>query len=171
MDGVIQGISSSLQEHVSAELIVFIVSLLPILELRGGLIVASILGVPLYIAAPIAILGNMLPIPFIIFFIERVLVFLKKHGPIKKFATWIETKGRTAGEKLQAKHPKSLYIGLLLFVGIPLPGTGAWTGGLVAALLGLKPKKSAPFIFLGVLLACGIMSLLAYAIPGMFGLK
>jgi uncharacterized membrane protein len=171
MEGIIQNITAFLGRYLSAELIVFLVSLTPVLELRGGLIVASLLGVPLYVAAPIAILGNIIPVPFIIFFIERILLFLKGHGPIKRFAAWVEGKGRSAGEKLSAKYPRSLYLGLFLFVAIPLPGTGAWTGSLAAALLGMKPKKSAPFIFLGVLGACVIMSFLAYAVPGAFGLK
>lgn len=170
MSGIIASISAFLQNYVSAELIVFIISLMPILELRGGLIVAKLLGVPLLVAAPIAILGNIIPVPFIILFIERILAFLKIHGPIKRFAGWIEEKGRRAGAQLQEKYPKSLYFGLFLFVAIPLPGTGAWTGSLAAALLGLKPRKSAPFIFLGVLGACVIMSLVAYVIPGAFGL-
>ena len=169
MTHLIESISQFLQQYVSPELIVFLVSLMPILELRGGLIVAKLLGVPWTIAAPIAILANIIPVPFIIIFIERILDYLKDHGPIKKFAGWLDTKGRSAGQKLQAKHPKSLYLGLLLFVGIPLPGTGAWTGSLAAALLGLKPKKSAPAIFLGVLLACVIMLVITYLVPGFFG--
>lgn len=169
MTHLIESISQFLQQYVSPELIVFLISLLPILELRGGLIVAKLLGVPWTVAAPIAILANVIPVPFIIMFIERILDFLKDHGPIKKFARWLETKGRSAGDKLQAKYPKSLYLGLMLFVGIPLPGTGAWTGSLAAALLGLKPKKSAPVIFLGVLMACVIMLVITYLVPGFFG--
>lgn len=170
MAHIIDAIRTFLEQYVSDEVIVFVVSLLPILELRGGLIVAKLLGVPLQVAAPIAIVANVLPVPFIIFFIERILNFLKEHGPIKKLARWIDKKGRTAGASLQEKHPKSLYLGLMLFVGIPLPGTGAWTGALAAALLGLKPQKSTPAILLGVLIACAIMSIVAYAIPGAFGL-
>jgi len=165
-----ESIGAFLSQYIPPELAVFIVSLLPILELRSGLIVARVVfEMPLYIAAPIAIIGNMLPVPFIIFFIERILGFLQKHGPIKKFAGWLERKGRSAGDKLRTKYPKSLWIGLFLFVAIPLPGTGAWTGSLAAALLGLKPKQAMVPICLGVLGACLIMSLLTYAVPSLFG--
>ncbi|MGD9559368.1 MAG: COG2426 family protein [Oscillospiraceae bacterium] len=163
-------VSLFLRRYLSPELIVFLISLLPILELRGGLVAAKLFDIPWHIAAPIAIIGNILPVPFIIFFIERILNFLKEHGPIKKFAGWIEAKGRKAGASLEAKYPKSLYFGLFIFVAIPLPGTGAWTGSLAAALLGLKPSKSAIPICLGVLGACVIMSLLAYVVPSLFGL-
>lgn len=165
-----QAVSEFLNQYLSPELVVFIISLLPILELRGGLIAAKLLGVPWLTAYPISIIGNIIPVPFIIFFIERILGFLKNHGPIKRFAAFIEEKGRKAGQKLQAKYPKSLMLGLFLFVAIPLPGTGAWTGSLAAALLGLKPAKSAPVICLGVVGASIIMSILAYLIPGAFGL-
>ena len=168
-ESLVTSISGWLEQYVPPELIVFIISLLPILELRGGLIVAKLLGVPLLTAAPIAILGNIIPVPFIILFIERILGFLQRHGPIKKFAGWIERKGRSAGEKLMTKHSKSLFIGLLLFVAIPLAGTGAWTGSLAAALLGIPPKRSVLPLCLGVLGACVIMSVIAYLIPGFFG--
>ncbi|MDL2327587.1 small multi-drug export protein [Ruminococcaceae bacterium OttesenSCG-928-A11] len=169
-ESLVPAISAFLERYLSPEIIVFVVSLLPILELRGGLIVAKLLGVPLLTAIPIAVIANALPVPFIIFFIERILGFLKEHGPIKKFARWIEEKGKRAGAKLQGEHSKSLWVGLFLFVAIPLPGTGAWTGSLAAALLGLSPKKSMIPIFCGILGACVIMSIVAYAIPGAFGL-
>lgn len=169
MTNLIPSISAFLERYLSSEVIVFIISLMPILELRGGLIVAKLLGVDWLIAAPIAIIANALPVPFIIFFIERILAFLKDHGPIKKFAAWIENRGRSAGAKLQEKYSKTLWVGLFLFVAIPLPGTGAWTGSLVAALLGLDPKKSMIPIFCGILGACVIMSVIAYIIPGAFG--
>ncbi|MDL2294936.1 small multi-drug export protein [Ruminococcaceae bacterium OttesenSCG-928-D13] len=168
-ESLVPAISAFLERYLSPELIVFVVSLMPILELRGGLIVAKLLGVPMLTAIPIAVIANALPVPFIIFFIERILGFLKEHGPIKKFARWIEDKGRRAGAKLQDKHSKSLWIGLFAFVAIPLPGTGAWTGSLAAALLGLPPKKSMVPIFCGILGACVIMTIIAYVIPGAFG--
>lgn len=159
-----------LQESgIPAELIIFIISLLPILELRGGMLAATILHVPFLVAAPICIIANMIPVPFIIFFIERILRYLKDHGPIKRFARWIEAKGMKKGAEFMEKHPEGVKLGLFLFVAIPLPGTGAWTGSLIAALMGLPPKKSAPFICLGVVGACAIMSVLTYLIPGLFG--
>ncbi len=159
------------QTFLSPKLVVFFISLLPILELRGGLIAASILGIPWYEAAPLAIIANMIPIPFIIFFIERVLHYLADHGPIQKLAQKMIEKGVKGGQAMMEKYPTRMQLGLFLFVAIPLPGTGAWTGALVAALLGISPKKSFLPIFLGILTACVIMLLLAYALPGAFGLK
>lgn len=156
------------QYNIPPELIIFIISLLPILELRGGMLAATLLGVDWIVAAPICIIANMIPVPFIIFFIERILGYLKDHGPIKKFARWIEAKGMKKGREFMEKHPSGVKFGLFLFVAIPLPGTGAWTGSLIAALMGLPPKQSAPFICLGVIGACAIMSVIAYLIPGFF---
>lgn len=157
------------QHGIPAELIIFIISLLPILELRGGMIAAALLGVDWLVAVPICIIANFIPVPFIIFFIERILGYLKDHGPLKKFARWIENKGMTKGRALMEKHPRRIQLGLFLFVGIPLPVTGAWTGSLIAALFGLPPKRSAPAIGLGICLACAIMSIITYFIPGLFG--
>lgn len=165
MEHLVQTIGEFLQNYLSPGLIVFIISLMPILELRGGLIAAALLGVPWWQAAVISIIGNIIPVPFIIFFIERILCYLKDHGPIKKFARWIEEKGMKNGQKLMEKYPTRVKLGLFLFVAIPLPGTGAWTGSLAAALMGLKPKESAPYIGLGVLGACAIMSFITYVIP------
>lgn len=158
-------------KYLSPELVVFIISLLPILELRGGLVAASLLGVPWAKAMVIALIGNMLPVPFIILFIEKILHFLKDHGPIKGFARWIERKGMTKGAELQRKYPKQVMLGLFIFVAIPLPGTGAWTGALVASFLGLDLKKSAPPICLGVVGASLIMLVITYVIPWLVGLK
>lgn len=159
------------QDFLSPKMVVFFISLLPILELRGGLIAASLLGIPWYEAAPLAIIGNMLPIPFIIFFIERVLHYLSEHGPIKNIAKKMIDKGVKGGQVMMEKYPTRTQLGLFLFVAIPLPGTGAWTGALIAALLGISPKKSFLPIFLGILTACVIMLVLAYMLPGAFGLK
>lgn len=162
---MVQTVISFLENHLSPEAIVFIISVLPVLELRGGLVAASLMHVPWCTATPIAILGTMLPVPFIIFFIEKILDFLSLHGPIKKLSQKIVEKGRSGGEKLKKNHPNSLNLGLLIFVAIPLPGFGAWTGALIAALLGLNPKKSLPVIFLGVVISAIIMLVLAYLLP------
>lgn len=168
-DRMARSISGFLEKYLPPEAIVFIVSLMPILELRGGMIVARLFDIPWVTAMIISIIANMIPVPFIILFIERILNFLKDHGPIKKLARSIEEKGRKAGTRLTEKYPRSLKLGLLLFVAIPLPGTGAWTGSLAAALLGLKPKESAPYICLGVLGASLIMSVITYLIPWLLG--
>lgn len=144
------------------ELIVFIISLFPILELRGGLIAASLLNVDFYTAFLISFVGNILPIPFILWLIEWIFDLLRKWKPTKKLVTKLEKKGLSKREQID----KYGYLGLLLFVGIPLPGTGAWTGALLASLLKLNRKKSFLVITLGVLMAGIIMSIFSYGILG-----
>lgn len=161
-------LATFLKQYIPPELVVFIISMLPILELRGGIIVAKLLGIPWLTAAIICFIGNIIPVPFIIIFIERILRFLKDHGPIKKLARAIEEKGMKKGAELMEKYPRRVQFGLFIFVAIPLPGTGAWTGSLIAALMGLPPKRSAPPIILGVLGALIIMSVIFYAFPELF---
>ncbi|WEV45770.1 small multi-drug export protein [Streptococcaceae bacterium ESL0687] len=155
------------KQYLGPKMMVFIISILPVLELRGGLVAARLLDLPWYQAGPIAVLGTMLPVPFIIFFIEKILDFLSLHGPIKGLAKKIVKEGREGGEKLKKKYPNSLNIGLLLFAAIPFPGFGAWTGALIAALLGMSPKKSLPAIFAGTVIAAALMLILAYLMPGL----
>lgn len=142
-------------------LIAFIISMIPILELRGGLIAASLLQIPMWQAVGICIFGNILPIPFILLFIEKILNWMEgcKIGWISKLAIWLKERG--TGKKAE-KIRKVEFIGLLLFVGIPLPGTGAWTGALIASLLHVSRKKSVPAILLGIILASTIMTILSY---------
>ena len=168
---MLETVLSIFQESVNPKVLVFLISLLPILELRGALIAASLLGVPWQVAAPLAVVGNLLPVPFIIYFIESILNFLAIRGPIQKIASKLIQKGRAGGEKMLAKYPNQLMLGLFLFVAIPLPGTGAWTGALIAALLGLPPRKSILPIALGIMVACLLMLLLTYFVPGLFGFK
>lgn len=151
-------------QGIPNELIVFLISLLPILELRGGLIAASILGIEYWVALPICIIGNILPIPFILLFIRKILSLLKKTKPFKKLVEKIEEKA----EKNKEKITKYAKWGLYLFVAIPLPGTGAWTGALVADALDINVKKSFPVIALGVLTAGIIMVIVAYFFPEIF---
>lgn len=153
-----------LLQGIPEELIVFLISLLPILELRGGLIAASLLGIEYWVALPICIIGNLLPIPFILLFIRKVLSWLKKTKPFKKLVEKIEEKA----EKNKGKITKYAKWGLFLFVAIPLPGTGAWTGALVADALDIHVKKSFPVIALGVLTAGIIMVIFAYFFPELF---
>ena len=140
--------------------IVFIISLLPILELRGGLIVAKLLEVPYLKALPICILGNILPIPFILLFINKIILLLENLNLTKNIALFLKNKI----EKHKSQIEKYGYIGLILFVGIPLPGTGAWTGALIAASLKMDFKKSIICIFIGILVASIIMSFLSYVL-------
>ena len=153
-----------LLQGIPKELIVFLISLLPILELRGGLIAASLLGIEYWVALPICIIGNLLPIPFILLFIRKVLSLLKKTKPFKRLVEKIEEKA----EKNKDKITKYAKWGLYLFVAIPLPGTGAWTGALVADALDMHVKKSFPCIVFGVITAGIIMVVVAYLFPELF---
>lgn len=142
------------------EVAIFIISLLPILELRGGLIAARILGVEFIKAFIICYIANILPVPFILLFINWIFNKMSKWKPTKKIVDWLSNKTLKKKEQID----KYGYFGLFLFVGIPLPGTGAWTGSLLAILLNLDKKKSFITIALGVLAAGIIMSLLSYGI-------
>ena len=141
------------------ELALLLISFLPIVELRGAIPVGIALGLPWYQVLTIAVIGNMLPIPFILLFIDKIFVWLKKTK-LKNFVEKIENKAMSKSDQIQ-KYGK---IGLFLFVAIPLPGTGAWTGSLIASLLRMKMKDSLPWIFLGVLVAGLIMSLVSFGI-------
>lgn len=164
MEGIIQSIVTALS-GIPKELVVFLISLCPILELRGGLIAASILGVDMWIAIPICILGNILPIPFILLFIEKIFELLKNTRFVKMINK-LEAKAEKGAQKIM-KHKKW---GLLLFVGIPIPGTGAWTGSLVAALFHFKLKDAILAILGGLVLATVIMTFISYSIPAIFSM-
>lgn len=141
-------------------LIIFFISMVPIVELRGAIPIAESLGLNIFLYYPIAILGNMLPVPIIFLFARKVLEWGKDKKIIGKFFTWCLEKGTKGGEKLkQSAGNKGIFWALLIFVGIPLPGTGAWTGTLAASFLNLDFKTSISAITLGVLLAGIIMSL------------
>lgn len=144
---------------IPKELIVFIISLFPILELRGSILAAGFLKMEFLSTYIIAVIGNMLPIPFILLFIDKIFVWLKKTR-LKNFVVKLENKAMSKSDQIQ-KYGK---LGLFLFVAIPLPGTGAWTGSLIASLLRMKIKDTLPWIFLGVLTAGLIMSLLSFGI-------
>lgn len=146
------------------EILVFIISVLPILELRGGLLAASLLEVDPLVAYIISIIGNILPVPFILFFIKRIIDWLRKSKVnfFKKIAKFLDKKVEKNKEKIE----KYGYLGLILFVGVPLPGTGAWTGCLLAAVLDMDRKKSFACVVCGVLMASIIMMVLSYGIVG-----
>lgn len=147
---------------ISKDVIIFIISLMPILELRGGLLAATLLDVEFVRAAVICIIGNVLPIPIVLLFLRFVLDLFEKWSVTKKIVTWLEKKVEEKREQID----KYGYLGLIIFVGIPLPGTGAWTGALLAVMLGMNRKKSFVCILLGVLLAAVIMSIVSYGILG-----
>ena len=145
-------------------ILIFLVSMVPIVELRGAIPIAVGMGLPKLPSFIIAIIGNMVPVPFIYFFARKLLLWGKDKKHIGKFFSWCLEKGNKAGEKLKKKANKSIYIALMLFVGIPLPGTGAWTGTLAASILNLDFKKSVIAATLGVLLAGLIMMAISFGI-------
>ena len=144
-------------------LIVCLVSIVPLIELRGAIPYAVAFDLPLFPSYIVAIIGNMLPVPFIFFFARKILEWGKNKKFISKFCNWCLEKGKKGGEKLTSKG-SGIYVALLLFVGIPIPGTGAWTGTLAASILNLDFKKSILMIMLGVILAGIIMGLLSIGI-------
>ena len=150
-------------------LIVFLVSMVPLIELRGAIPYGVMFGLPLWQTFLIAIVGNMLPVPIIFFFARRVLEWGADKPLIGGIFTFFLEKGHRGGEKLQAKAGRGLYVALLLFVGIPLPGTGAWTGTLAASLLDMDFKKSVAACMGGVLLAGVIMGLASMGVFGALG--
>ena len=145
---------------------VFLISMVPIIELRGAIPVAVGMGLPLIPSYIICIIGNMPPVPFIYFFARKVLIWGSDKPVIGKFFTFCLEKGEKGGKKLQAKAGRGLFVALLLFVGIPLPGTGAWTGTLAASLLDMDFKSSVVAVMCGVLLAGVIMALISNGVLG-----
>ena len=139
----------------------FLISMVPVIELRFGLPYGIALGLDYPVALFTAVLGNMLPVPFIIIFIEKIFVWMRRRIPrFNGFITKMENKAEQKRETIE----KYGYLGLLILVAVPLPGTGAWTGSLVAALMNLDLKKAVPCIFLGVLIAAGIMTAVTYGV-------
>lgn len=138
-------------------LIVFFVSMVPLIELRGAIPYAIAFKLPLFPSYIVAILGNMLPVPIIYLFARKVLVWGADKPIIGGFFSWCLKKGEAGGKKLQEKAGRGLYWALFLFVGVPLPGTGAWTGTLAASILDMDFKKSVIAVLGGVILAGIIM--------------
>ena len=143
-------------------LIIFIVSMMPILELRGGIVAAAFLGVNPWIALPVCIIGNMLPIPFELLFIRKIFSWLRRFPKIGAFVDKLEARAKEKGKKIETYKAW----GLFTFVAIPLPGTGAWTGSLIASLFALPKKSSFLAVLLGVLGAGVIMCLASYGVVG-----
>ncbi len=154
------------QGTIPKELIIFIISMFPILELRGGMIAAKLLDVELMKAFVICYMGNIIPIPFILLFIRRIFQFLKRFKKIGGLIEKLEVRSMRKSEKVKRWRNW----GLLAFVAIPLPGTGGWTGALIAALLDIRIKTSFPIIALGILIANLIMSIFSYGLLGLIGL-
>lgn len=136
---------------------VFLIAMVPLIEIRGAIPYAVFWGLPLVPSIIVAVIGNMVPVPFIFLFARKVLEWGKDKKIIGPFFTWCLEKGEKGGRKLEAKAGRGLYWALFLFVGIPLPGTGAWTGMLAASILDMDFKKSTMAALGGVLLAGAIM--------------
>ena len=150
-----------LMNGLPKELIAFVVSMVPIVELRGGLIAAALLGMDVLSGVFFCLLGNMLPVPFILLFITPIFAWLKKTKLFRPVVEKLEARSMGKSDRIR----KYEFWGLVLFVGIPLPGTGAWTGSLIAALLGIRFRKALPAVYLGLLLATCIMCVITYFIP------
>ena len=143
-------------------IITFLISMIPLVELRGAVPYAISSGIPLWQALLIGVIGNMLPVPIIFFFARHILEWGKEKPVIGNFFTWCLNKGHRGGQKLEeAAGDKGIFWALLLFVGIPLPGTGAWTGTLAASILDWDFKRSVLAVMLGVVLAGLIMGFLS----------
>ncbi len=138
-------------------LITFLISMVPVIELRGAIPYGVGFGLEPWLVAPLAIVGNLLPVPFILLFIRRIFQWMKKYEKLGKIATKLEERAANKNGKVR----KSEFFGLLLFVAIPLPGTGAWTGSLIAALMDMRMKRALPTIALGVLIAGVAVTLIA----------
>ena len=149
---------------------VFLISMLPLIEIRGALPYAVFWGLPLIPSILVAVIGNMVPVPFIFLFARKVLEWGKDKKIIGPFFTWCLQKGEKGGRKLEAKAGRGLYWALFLFVGIPLPGTGAWTGMLAASILDMDFKKSVLYVLLGILLAGAIMVVASLGVLGAISL-
>ena len=154
----------NLSGFFSREVIVAIVSMLPILELRGGIIAGFAMGMEWLPTFIIAYIANLIPIPFILLFIRKIFAWMKQVRWLKKWIEKLENKTRKKGARIQ----KGWLIGLIIFVGIPLPGTGAWTGAIISAILDLPKRKAIPAVFLGLIMSASIMGIISYALPDLF---
>ncbi len=162
MESLVTWFTSTLGAHISREAVVFIISLFPILELRGGILASSLLDVTMWKGILISAVGNIIPIPFILFFIKKIFAAMKKTKLFRPLVEKMENKAVKKRDQIE----KYEFWGLVLFVGIPLPGTGAWTGALVASLIDMDIKKAFKAILVGICLAAVIMTLISYGVLG-----
>lgn len=140
----------------------FLVSMVPVIELRGAIPIGVARGLPFWTAVLVSIIGNLVPVPFIIIFIKKIFAFMREKMPkLNGLVTRLENKANSKSETVQ----KYAFWGLFIFVAIPLPGTGAWTGALIAAMLEMPLKKAFPSIMLGVLSAGAIVTFITYIVP------
>ena len=162
MESLVAWYQASLGQFIPKEVFIFFVSMLPLIELRGGVLAASLLKIPIVKANIICMIANILPIPFVLLFIKKIFAFMKKHKILVGLVNKLENRAMNKSKGVE----RGEFIFLLLFVGIPLPGTGAWTGSLIASLLDFDVKKASIAILLGVCMAAVIMNILSYGILG-----
>lgn len=166
MSDIINSLADAIRSlGVPDYLVIFIISLFPILELRGGLVAAAVLKLKLIPSFIVCFVGNILPIPFILAFIQKIFAWMKKFKATEKIALYFEKKGEKNAKEAESKSFLGKLLFLYLFVAIPLPGTGGWTGALVASFMNIKLKYSIPIIFAGVFTAGIIMSVICYVLP------
>lgn len=164
MNSLLSWMTATFGGVLTREALAFVISMVPILELRGGLIFSSAAGIDMWKAIPICVIGNLIPVPFILLLITRIFNWLKKTKVFRPMVEKLENKAMSKKDQIE----KYEFWGLVLFVGIPLPGTGAWTGSLIAALLDMKFRKAFPAVVIGVCMATVIMTTISYVIPGFF---
>ena len=162
METLVHWFSQNLSQYISPEGAVFLISMIPLLELRGGLLAASLLKISAAKAIPLCIVGNIIPIPFILLFIKQIFKVLKKTKIFRGLIIKLEDRAMRKSDQVK----KCEFWGLMLFVGIPLPGTGAWTGSLIASLLEIDIKKSSLAILCGIIMATVIMYIVSYGLVG-----
>ena len=162
MEGLVTWFMEVLGGKISKEMIVFVISMVPILELRGGLLAASLLNIPIVRAIWYCVIGNIIPVPFILLLITPIFNRLKKTRLFRPMVEKLESRALGKSEQIERYE----FWGLALFVGVPLPGTGAWTGALIASLLGIRFRKAFPAIILGIFIATIIMSIVSFGLLG-----
>ena len=162
METLVHWFSQNLSQYISPEGAVFLISMIPLLELRGGILAASLLKISAAKEIPLCIVGNIIPIPFILLFIKQIFKVLKKTKIFRGLIIKLEDRAMRKSDQVK----KYEFWGLMLFVGIPLPGTGAWTGSLIASLLEIDIKKSSLAILCGIIMATVIMYIVSYGLVG-----
>ncbi|MBR3638536.1 MAG: small multi-drug export protein [Lachnospiraceae bacterium] len=164
MQAIAEWFASVTQGKIPRELAVMLVSMIPLLELRGGMIVARLLDLEYWKSVIFCVLGNIIPIPFILLFIKQIFKWMKKFKGLGKIAEFFEKRVMKKSDKFKNGE----FVALIFFVGIPIPGTGAWMGSLIASLLEMDIKKAVLAELIGLVMAMTVMSILTYFIPGIF---
>ncbi len=164
MQAIAEWFASVTQGKIPRELAVMLVSMIPLLELRGGMIVARLLDLEYWKSVIFCVLGNIIPIPFILLFIKQIFKWMKKFKGLGKIAEFFEKRAMKKSDKFKNGE----FVALIFFVGIPIPGTGAWMGSLIASLLEMDIRKAVLAELIGLVMAMTIMSILTYFIPGIF---